>query len=218
MKEIIAIFVFLSVSGVTFYFAIKGKIKVGLTLTFLVFAIASGICISNYDTILQLKLENKLGSFKVEIEKVKDTALEEIESAIAEQRESINLLITNANNTKDEIENQNKSLTKLIKTATELKNEIETQKNNIIELNSDAENTKNEIKKLNLASAQIALLLVKATYFTLKTKNEFGTDRAEVAIKEIEDGLNKILPMVIPNERERQFWVKKLKNTLPPKK
>lgn len=126
-------------------------------------------------------------------------------------KEAIRLLISNANDTKDKIEN-------LIKTATDLDNNIEKQKKEIIEINKFAENAKKEIETLNTASAQIALILVRATYFTLETKGEFGTPRTNMAIQEIVSDLNKILPMVIPDNEERAKWIKDLQNILPPRK
>jgi len=126
-------------------------------------------------------------------------------------KEAIRLLISNANDTKNKLEN-------LIKIATNLENNIEEQKKEIIEINKFAENTKKEIETLNNASAQIALILVRATYLTHETKGEFGTPRAKKAIQEIMNDLNKILPMVIPNNEERAKYINDLENILPPKK
>jgi len=39
-----------------------------------------------------------------------------------------------------------------------------------------------------------------------------------MAIQEIVSDLNKILPMVIPDNEERAKWIKDLQNILPPKK
>jgi len=132
-------------------------------------------------------------------------------SEVKGHEESIRLLISNANDTKDKIEN-------LIKIATNLENKIKEQKNRIIEINKFAENTKKEIETLNAAFAQIALILVRSTYFTLETKNEFGTRRVEKAIQEITNDLNKILPMIIPEKEERAEWIKDLQNILTSRK
>lgn len=106
----------------------------------------------------------------------------------------------------------------MIKIASNLQNKIENQKKEIVGLNESAEKTKKDIEILNAAAGQIALTLVRATYFTIETKNEFSTERAQKAIEEILNDLNKVLPMVIPNERERTEWINQLKSTLPPRK
>jgi predicted glycosyltransferase len=56
------------------------------------------------------------------------------------------------------------------------------------------------------------------TYFTLGNKSEFGTTRAEKAIKEIINDLNKILPIVIPDNEELAKWSEDLQNILPPRR
>jgi ABC-type transporter Mla subunit MlaD len=146
-----------------------------------------------------------------EIQETKETAIKEISSEVKGHEESIRLLISDANDTKDKIEN-------LIKIATNLGNNIEKQKNEIIEINKFAENTKKEIERLNAASDQIALILVRITNFTLETRSEFGTTRVKKAIQEITNDLNKILPMIIPDNEERAMWIKDLQNFLPPRK
>jgi len=192
------------------------KIDSKILIVLLVFAIISGFTIVNYDIIKKIKFGSTLGSIEVETAKkeifeTKETALKEIGLEVKGHEESIRLLISNANDAKDKIEN-------LIKIATDLDSNIEEQKKEIIEIDKFAENTKKEIETLNTASAQIALILVRATYFTVETKSEFGTSRAEKAIQEIMNDLNKILPMVIPDNEERAKWIKDLQNILPPRK
>jgi energy-coupling factor transporter transmembrane protein EcfT len=216
MKELIAFLVFFCISCISIYLLVIKKIDSKILIVLLVFAIISGFTIANYDIIKKVKFGSTLGSIEVETAKkeifeTKETALKEISSEVKGHEESIRLLISNANDTKDKIEN-------LIKIATDLENNIEEQKREIIEINKFTENTKKEIETLNTASAQIALILVRATYFTIETKSEFGTSRAEKAIQEIMNDLNKILPMVISDNEERAKWIKDLQNVLPPRK
>ena len=176
MKELIAFLVFFCISCVSIYLSVIKKIDSKILIVLLVFAIISGFTIVNYDIIKKIKFGSNLGSIEVETAKkeiyeTKETALKEINSEVKGHEESIRLLISNANDTKDKIEN-------LIKIATDLDNNIEEQKKEIIGINKFAENTKKEIETLNTASAQIALILVRATYFTVETKSMFGISRA----------------------------------------
>jgi len=216
MKELIAFLIFFCISCISIYLSVIKKIDSKILIVLLVFAIISGFTIVNYDIIKKIKFGSTLGSIEVETAKkeifeTKETALKEIGLEVKGHEESIRLLISNANDAKDKIEN-------LIKIATDLDSNIEEQKKEIIEIDKFAENTKKEIETLNTASAQIALILVRATYFTVETKSEFGTSRAEKAIQEIMNDLNKILPMVIPDNEERAKWIKDLQNILPPRK
>lgn len=185
----------------------------------LCFSIVSGFMIANYDLVTKLSWGSiGVETAKREITEAKESAIREIAAEVKEQKESIRLLISNANDTRERMEKQKEALNDVIRKASDLQNKIEEQKKRIVELNQSAEKTKKEIENLNLAAAQIALILVRATYFTIETKSEFGTDRATKAIQEVLSDLNKILPMVIPDERERADWIKRLQTTLPSRK
>jgi len=216
MENIIAIIIFIIISTIAIYLSIKKQIDNKLTSILLCFAFFSGFGIANYDIIQKIKFGTiEVETARKEINDIKESALKDISKDIEEQKESIRLLITNANDTRDKIEIQRKSLEQIIKTATILEDNIKIQKDEIVDLNNASLQTKKEIEKLNQASAQIALILVRATYFTIETKSEFGTERAQKAIDEIISDLNKILPMVIPNRQQRDQWIKNMQKTLP---
>jgi methyl-accepting chemotaxis protein len=219
MKDLIALLIFICVSITTIYLSVTKLIELKLTIALLCFSIISGITIANYDLIEKFKWGNvEVETAKREIIEVKETALKEISSEVKDQKESIKLLISNANDTRDKIERQKESLNELIKTATDLQKKIEEQKKIIVALNQSTEKTKSDIEKLNAASSQIALTVIRATYLSMETKSEFGTERAQKAIQEVLNDLNRILPMVITDEKERAEWIRKLQNTLPPRK
>ena len=221
MKLAIGLLIFLLVTAITMYLAIKKRIDSKLTVIFLAFAIIAGFVTANYDVIRFLKLgreglEVETQAAKREIGEAKSTALAEIDSEVKSQKESIRLLVANANETSDKLKGQRKALSRLIDTAKVLQEKIEKQKHEISKLNQDSEAAKQEIVKLNAASSQIALTLVRATYLTLQTKNEFGGGpRLKKALAEIEADINRILPMVLPDPQERAQWVNQLENTLP---
>ncbi|MCF8085026.1 MAG: hypothetical protein K9M96_18255 [Deltaproteobacteria bacterium] len=58
MKEIVALIVFLSFSIITTYLAANKLISAGLATVIYVFAILSGVAISNYDFIKRIKWKN----------------------------------------------------------------------------------------------------------------------------------------------------------------
>ena len=181
----------------------------------------AGFVVANYDAVKHLKfghdgLEVETKAAVREIAGVKTSALAEIGEEVKNQKESIRLLISNANDTSDKLEEQGKSLTDLIDKAMALQKRIEEQKREVVKLNLDSQTTKQEIEKLNEASGIIALTLVKATYLTLETKNELGSSpRLEKAKTEILKDINQVLPMVIPDPQERQCWAEQLQNILP---
>jgi len=218
MQETIGLIVFLFITAFALYRAVYKKMNLKLTTTLLCFSIASGFSIANWDIITKFKW----GQVEVEtarraIGEAKQSALNEIASEVKDQKESIKLLVSNANDSREKIEKQKQGLERLIKTATDLQGKIEEQKKITVSLNQSAQKTKSEIEKLNGASAQIALSLIRAFYFTMETKSEFGGPRSQKAMEEILNDLNRILPMVIPDPKERVEWVKKLQSTLSEK-
>lgn len=220
MKLIIGLLIFVCITTVTLYLVTSKKIDHKLTVTLLIFAVFAGFVAANYDIVEHLKVRNKdfeveVTTAKRQIDTSKTSALAEIGKEVKSQKESIRLLISNANDTSGKLEEQGKSLTDLIDKATALQKRIEKQKQEVVKLNLDTQVAKQEIEKLNEASSRIALTLVKATYLTLETKNEMGTDRVKKATAEILKEINQVLPMVISDPQERKRWVEQLQDILP---
>ena len=212
MKEIIALLVFILVAAITIYLSVTKQITIRLTITFLVFAIFSGLAVANYDFLKKMKWKDfEIETFERKVQSVKEIALEEIHKEIDSQKESIKLLISNANNIQEKIEVQKQ----IIKKTQE---EIDDQKSNLESLNTRAESTERRIQTLHKASSDLALLLTKITWLHLETKSEFGTDRAKTAINQINVELNKIIQAIFPEQGERNAWILELKNSLRPRK
>lgn len=219
MKLIIALLFFVNLTVVTIHLAVIKRIDSKLTTLFLFCAIVGGFAIANYDVIRYFKLGREgveIETAKREIDDAKSSALAEIDAEVKSQKESIRLLVSNANQASDKLEAQKEALSKLVDTAIALQKNIEQQKREISKLNQETLTAKQEIVKLNTASSEIALTLVRATYLTLQTRSEFGAGpRLTKAVAEIEKDINQILPMVIPNPQLRAEWLQQLQNTLP---
>jgi peptidoglycan hydrolase CwlO-like protein len=142
MKETIGLSLLLCFSIPTFYLAVKGRIPLGLTISLLVFSVFVALAATNYDTISKLTWAGlTVETAKREITGAKETALEEIAKKVEDQKESIRLLISNANSTSDKIERQKEALSDLIRKASALQTKIENQKEKLIGLNESAERT-----------------------------------------------------------------------------
>jgi septal ring factor EnvC (AmiA/AmiB activator) len=218
MKEVVALIIFLVFSIFTIRLAISNKIGAKLTSIFLIFAILAGITIANHDVIKKLKWKDmEIETFERDVVRIKEKAIEELESEIKKQKESIDLLIAGANDTREKLSIQRKVVESLIGTVQETGKSVTIQQKRVGELNDQAERTKNEVEVLHKASLDLALLLVRITWLQLETKSEFGTKRVKVAIKNISDDLNRILRTIIPDEQERIKWLQDLYNSIPSK-
>ncbi len=219
MKEIIALIVFLSFAIVTIYLATTKHINTKLAIIFCLFSLLAGFLVANYDFIKKFKWKDlELETFERDVTTVKEKALDEIRKEIGDQKQSIKFLITNANDTRDKLEVQKKAVESLIDTVKKTEKSVEVQKANVEALNKRAEDTKRDIEILHKASADLALLLTKITWLQIETKSEFGTERAQAAIKSITEDLNRIIIVIIPNDQERVRWIQELQRSLPPRR
>jgi len=219
MKEVIALIVFLALVIFTFYLTLSHKIDTKITIVFLIFSIISGFIISNYDIIKKLKWKGfELETFKQDVSEIKSKALKEIREDVDDQKQSIKLLITSANDTRSNLDIQIRIVESLIDKVKVTEESIKKQAINVNKLNLRAEKTKQQISILHNASTELALLLTKITWLQLETKSEFGTDRAQKAMDDIFEDLNKIIAVVIPNGQDRAKWINDLQSSLPKRK
>jgi hypothetical protein len=218
MKEITGLLIFICIAVVTIYLSAAKRIDYKLTLTLLLFSILAGFTATNYDIIKRLKWGNfELEMAKKELQDAKNFAIQEIKDEIETQKESVELVIRDVNATAKNIETQKNDINTLVRTAELLRDEIGTRKEEILLLVTKTEKTKKEIESLNVATRQIALTLTKATYLNYKTRNELGYGlKTKKAMQDLENDLNRILPMVIPDPKERKVWVGNLESILEP--
>ena len=218
MELVIGLLVALFFFSLTFYLAVKKIINNGLAFILLFFSIFFGLSIVKHKTI-KIKFKGiEVATAKKQINDTKNNAIIALEKEVNKQAESLTALTRDANVASSKIEKQKTEVNTLVKTAKALEVEITKRKEEALLLVKDTEKAKEEIRKLNLDAQSIALTLTKATYLTLSTKNELGSSaRLKKVTQEIENDINELLPLVIPNQIERSQWVNDLKNILPPR-
>ena len=218
MKDIIALLTFICLVIVTIYLVTTKQINGKFATVLLVFSVFASFVIVKYDEIKKFKWAGvEVETAKKQLDEYKEKAISEIAENVNEQKQSIKLLMTNANDTVKKVEEQKTVLNGLIETAEKLQKQIKEQSDIAAALQDSTDTAKKEIQELNLASEKTALNLIKATYLTLETKNEFGGQRSTKAIKEIFNDLNQVLPLVVKDESKRAEWVAELKSILPPR-
>ncbi len=110
------------------YCSVKKIIDYKTTRLILIFSVIFGVVITNYDVVSKLKLGVfEVETAKQEINTAKVSALKNIHSEVEKQKESINLLISDANNTTDKIEKQKKALSDVISKAEDLRHRLAQQ-------------------------------------------------------------------------------------------
>lgn len=212
MKETVAILFGICLTIFTLYLIVKKQIDSKMSVVLFLFALIGGFGIANYDIIKKIKwLGLELETYERKVQDIKDDALKEIEQEVSNHKQSITMLITNLNDTREKIDAQKKAVESLLE-------KIGYHEQSLQDLAFKANATKDRIETLHKASSDLALLLTKITWLQIETKNEFGTDRVRKAIEQILKELNEIVAVVIPDPQERSRWIQELQSSLPARK
>jgi len=218
MKEIIGLLVFLTIAGLATTLSVKKLTGNALTTILLVFSLASGWGIANYDWIQKFQWQVPgLESFQKRVQSIKEDAVAEMSSQIEAQRESITLLVSNAKEIHEDLGARKESMESLLAAITNLKESIEEQEQKARELNNKSEKMQEQLIAVHHASSELALLLVRLTWLHLEARDEYGAEHAQAAVQKIMDGLDEIVELVIVDPGAREEFISDVKNSLPPK-
>jgi len=225
MKEIAAILFFLFITLLVLSWIYKKEIPPVLAVFLLFFGLCAGFVIVNYDVITHFRYKD------LELE-IREIAVKEVQGELENQKESIQLLIRNVNETSEKLNKQSSSLKAAISAAyttaekmealsDELnlaKKDIGEQRNAISELVDKVTRIRDDIDNMYNSIKELSLAIAKMTYLEASTKSEFGTERAIAAQKGIETEINKLVSLVLPNSREKAAWIRDVQTTLPSRK
>ena len=128
MKLTIALLIFICMASVTIHLAAIKKIDAMMAAVLLSFAIGAAFVAANYDIIYKAKVSKdglEIETAISTINKVKDSSLQEIKEEVESQKQSVRLLIENANDTGAKLKKQENSILKVVDSAQKLKTDLE---------------------------------------------------------------------------------------------
>jgi hypothetical protein len=104
MKDIIALLFLICVAVIVIYLCVKKEIGNVITISLLIFSVVGALAISNHDVIKRFSWgEVEIETYERKIADIKDKAIKEINNEIAKQKESIEKLIVDAENIRDQL-------------------------------------------------------------------------------------------------------------------
>jgi len=218
MKEIIGLLVFFTIAGSAVVLAVSKRTGNTLTAILLLFSMASGWGISNYDWIQTIEWQVPgLEVFQNQVQFIKEEAVEDLCNEVEVQKASIDMLLFNAEKTHEEMAARKEAMESLLAAITNLKESIEEQEQKARELNNKSEKMQEQLIAVHHASSELALLLVRLTWLHLEARDEYGAEHAQAAVQKIMDGLDEIVELVIVDPGAREEFISDVKNSLPPK-
>ena len=218
MREIIGLMVFLTIAGSAITLSVKKWTGNALTAILLIFSLAAGWGIVNYDWIQKLEWQVPgLEPFERRVLSIKEDAVGEMFREIEIQKESVNRLVSHAKEVHEDLGVRKESLQSLLDTITKLEDVIKDQEQKARELSDKAQKMQDQLVAVHRASSELALLLTRVTWLNLEARDEYGIERAQAAVQRIMDELDQIVDLVIVDPGAKEEFISDVKNSLPPR-
>jgi len=217
MKEVIALLWAICLVVIAIYLHVNNTLGKASTTTIFVLAIVGGLAIANYDVIKRFKgLGMELETARKEIDSAKGDAISEIETEVDKHKEAIAMLIRSGNELSEKLDSQKTVVNAMIEKAQLLEEQLKDDQNKLDEVRSQVVLAHQNSQAIFNATKELSLILTRITYVQAQTKSEFGnTARLQKAGEIIEQDINKVLQMMIPDTLERNIFLEKLKSALP---
>jgi chromosome segregation ATPase len=244
MKEILGLLFLVCVSAVTIHLSATKQIEWKLTLVFFTVGLAGGFMIARFDG-GGLGRKDDAGDAAIEkrFAALKEQLLSESKRDDAGEKEGLRLALAEAQSLRQKLEAQLKAVEEIGARAEARGGKPEQQATRIeglerqiaaadersrtVEANAQAAQT--AIKRLetqvnaaearflevNRAHRDLALVMAKMTWLQTAAKDDPSTLRVKAALAEIDNELNRLLEIAIPDRATRNLWAQKLVTSLP---
>ncbi|MGB2862933.1 MAG: hypothetical protein WBC05_06375 [Sedimentisphaerales bacterium] len=158
----------------------------------------------------------ELETARREIDSAKGKALSEIETEVEGHKQAMAMLIRSGNELSEKLENQKAVVNAMIEKAQSLENQLKDDQKKLEDVRSQVVLAHRNSQAIFNATKELSLILTRITYLQAKTKSEFGnTPRLQKAAEIIEQDINRVLQMMIPDAQQQKVFVEELTSALP---
>jgi len=220
MKQTIALLFGICMTIFTLYLIVTKRIDLKMSVLLFLFALIGGLGISNYDIIKKIKWEGwrglELEIYERKVHDIKDDALKEIEQEVSNHKQSIAMLIRTGNELSDRLESQKLIVNTMIEKAQSLETQLQEDQKKLEDIRGQVVLAHRNSQAIFNATKELSIILTRITYVQAQTKGEFGSSpRLKEAAEIIENDINRVLQLMIPDPNERSAFVQELTNALP---
>jgi septal ring factor EnvC (AmiA/AmiB activator) len=217
MKVLVGLSVFFLMSGLTFFLAGTQRIHAFVTSVMLVFSLLSGFVIANYDWLERLRFEVPgLQIFEDEVARIREDVAKDIRLETERQKTELASLAAHQEELSARLESQKKSMEALLESIHSAERELKDREQMVKEGIARVEQTRDQIVAIRNESAELALMLTKLIWLQSQADGRPDPERAEAALRQVMDGLDAVVGLVIPDPQARSEFITGVMSSLPP--
>ncbi len=217
MKLLVALAVFFMMAGFTFYLAGTQRIHAFVTAVLLTFSLLSGFVIANYDWLEGMRFEVPgLQLYQDQVRKIREEATQELRGEVEKQKRDLSNLLAEHADLTTRLEAQKKSIEAVLDSTRSLENELKEKEQALKDLAARAEQARDHMVAVQGQSSELALMLTRIIWLQFQAANQQTPERAEAAVRQIMDGLDEIVGLVIADPQARSEFVSGVMGSLPP--
>lgn len=211
MKEILGLVVFLLLTGTAVWMAVSRRVSNGFAAGVLVFALVSGWTIANYDWIRTAKWEIPGAADALKrISEARDATLAEIRKESQDRKNALDSLASGVIESSEKVALQRKEIDAIME-------DLKAREQKITALSEKIGQSVEQAAALQRASSDLSLLMTKAIWLQTEAKDEYGEDRAQVAMEELLNQLDEVVKLAITDADARAKFTSSVMNSLPPR-
>jgi chromosome segregation ATPase len=216
MKELIAMSVFFLIAGTGIYLAVKKHTGTGFTAMLLLFSLISGLAIANYDWMNTLQWHVPgLEVYQEQVSLIRKAAMDDFCGQIQSREEELRSVLASVDDAQESLAVQRQSLESLLESVSRAQETMASGERNICELNARTEELERRILEIHNESGKLALSMTRLIWLLLEAREEYGEERAQLAVQKLLDEMDGIVSIVIVDPKARADFVKEVMHSLP---
>ncbi len=217
MKETVALIVFVSIAAFACFLIVRKRIGIPVAVVLLGFSLLAGWGIANYDWIRTARWQVPgIPEYRQQIETVRENAVQEYCGELEGRKAEIGLLMSGIEDAQRKTESQLKELQALMASVKKSSEDLKAEEQKVTELKQQEEHAREQITAIQKGSSELALLMTKVTWLLVEAKTSTGSKRSEEATKQLLDGLDEVVALVLSDPAERAKFVSGVVDSLPP--
>lgn len=208
MQVLVGLAVFFMMSGVAFYLAGTQRIHASVTAVLLFFSLLSGFVIANYDWLERLRFEVPgLQVYKDELGAIREEAARGLRAEVLQRKGELSTLLAEHGELTAQLESRKKDIETILEALRRLDGELKEREKTLRDLVARAEQSRDQMVAIQNQTSELALMLTRTIWLQVQAAHHQNPEVAEAAVREVLDGLDAIVALVISDPKARSEFV-----------